>query len=453
MAGLCCAGELVAQGARPLLIAESKEVGVALKTKMVGDNRGFMQIATVQSGWGGGWWINLVRRLNVPVKIPLGLTPIGYDLAIHGFGEGTTYLPSLPQMIPSATGFKDLITSIVPVPAECAEEFERIVDIGINIPYTELLKMTEVPLLDWLEDQKADETLQHLMVVLTNAMWGSTGPFARDNASVFGTFATLRSALCSEAVFAYVYPDYREGLAIPLARTIEERGGTVWRGGRTDHVLIENGRVTGVVMEDGTEARAPMVALACGNDRAARLFQEMPPELEGPVAQSQKIAHRDFHVFAVLDKPVIPDTRDRWIGVIEPDGTMPQWIGPLHNLVPWSTEPGKQFVVAGRAIPVSELGKYGTDDEIRAGMHAINEAIFPGYQDAICMQDIYEHKSGHLWFENHVVGPKLPNVSDSVDGLWYANESSWPQMGLWMESAASAGILGARAMRDRMRAK
>jgi len=223
----------------------------------------------------------------------------------------------------------------------------------------------------------------YLMVVLTQATWGSTGTFIRDyDCSVFGSFGPIRSLLCSEAVFAYVYPNYRDGLGIPIAKAIEAKGGTIWRGQRAEQVIVEEGRAKGVVMADGREARAPIVALACGTDRAWSFFDEVPPEIEVPLRHSQNLAHQDFHVFAVLDKPVVPAERNRWLGVIEPNGTMPQWLGPPHSLVPWTTEPGKQFIVAGRAIPVSELGEHGSQQSIFAGMHDINDGLFPGYKEA-----------------------------------------------------------------------
>jgi len=49
-----------------------------------------------------------------------------------------------------------------------------------------------------------------------------------------------------------------------------------------------------------------------------------------------------------------------------------------------------------------------------------------------------------------VVGPKLPRKAESIDGLWFVNEAS-PTAALWMEAAASAGIMGAREMRAHAR--
>ena len=67
VAGLCCAGTLVAQGLRPLLVCETKEVASTLRSQWVDGNRGIMQHPAWQVAWGGGWWYGLARELNIPV--------------------------------------------------------------------------------------------------------------------------------------------------------------------------------------------------------------------------------------------------------------------------------------------------------------------------------------------------------------------------------------------------
>jgi hypothetical protein len=447
MAGICCAGELVLHGARPLLIAEGKDVGVALKGHMVDGNRAVMQAPTYQVGWGGGWWPPLVRRLNVPVSVPMGFNAVGYDLFI----EGVQAPPNLQQSVLSASGLVAALRQALPMLADALgdsiEELERVVELGLAIPYDELAGLHNVPLLEWLEDQKVDELVAHVLLTLTCAAFGSTASFCRQYASVFGAFGALRSVFCSEATYGFVYPDPREGFAIPVAREVERRGGTVWRGQRVAQLLMDGGSVEGVVMDDGREARAPMVALACGVDRMSRLLDDpAPPEVEPVVRHGERIAHQDVHVFAVLDRPVVPADKDRWIGVLGADGSMTQWMAPLHAMVPWSTRPGEQFLLSAMCRPVDELSTGPSKDEIVAGLHDVAEFYFPGYKDAIRVEDTTTHKSGHLWFDHLTVGPKLPRKSESIDGLWFVNEASVPVYGTFMEAAASAGILGARSM-------
>lgn len=53
-----------------------------------------------------------------------------------------------------------------------------------------------------------------------------------------------------------------------------------------------------------------------------------------------------------------------------------------------------------------------------------------------------------MWFSQALAGAKLQRRSESVDGLWYVGDGSLPVAGVWTEAAASAGVLGARAIAD-----
>jgi phytoene dehydrogenase-like protein len=442
--GLCCAGELVLQGLKPLLIAEGKEVGVALKPHMVEGNRGIMQGPTNQIGWGGGWWTSVVRRLNVPVRIPQGFGPLPYDLAVAGSRE----IIPVPQCISSGADMTAMLCQAFPMVAGSAREIERILDLALNIPYPRLAEMDEVPLVAWLAEHGADETVTFLMVMLAAAVLATTAEFCQRNASVYGAVGGLRT-LFGEGVFCYVYPDHRQGMAIPLARAIEARGGTIWRGKRVDRVVIDSERVGSVVLRDGTEARAPMVALACSNSRVAQLLDPLPAEVVEPLRASERNAHKDFHVFAVLDEPVIPADRNRWVGVLSTDSSTPLiWSAPLHAVAPWLAAPGKQFMMTGISFPATEEARFGGDQKIYEMLQDSLEFYYPGYRAAAGTVDTTSHPPGHLWYDNMTTAPKLRRTIDSVRGLWFVGEGSRPTCGFYMEAAASAGILGARAMAE-----
>jgi phytoene dehydrogenase-like protein len=440
LAGICCAGELVLEGVRTLLISESKEVGLAIRSRMVAGNRAIMQGPTYQVGWGGGWWPTLVRRLNVPVRVPNGFGPADYNLAI----EGNPEVLRVPQSVCSAAGLTEALGEVFPFPAGAMGEVERILDSALAIPYPQLLRMHDVPLVQWLEDQKADEFVAHFMLMIAAAFNASTSTpeFSRENSSVFGAIGVLRSCFCGEAVFGYVYPDHREGMAMPLARAIEHRGGAVWRGRHVSHVNTVDGRVRSVILDDDTEIKTQNVAMACSNSRIRSLLDPLPPEVERPLSHGEKNAHKTFFVFGVLDKPAVPS--DQCVGVLSPEGSMVQWMMPVHSLAPWCVQPGKQLVVSGTAIQVDELKNHGGEDAIYARLHNVTDCYYPGYKDALVATDALTHPSGNLWFGPVFTGPKLPRSVESVDGLWFVGENSTPVGGIWMEAAASAGILGAR---------
>ena len=444
--GLCCAGELVLQGLKPLLIAEGKEVGVALKPKMVDGNRGIMQGPTNQIAWGGGWWTSVVRRLNVPVRVPRGFGALPYDLAIAGSPE----IIPVAQHLTSAADMTAMLCDAFPMVAGAAGEIDRILDLALNIPYQHLATMDELPLVEWLAEQRADELVSFLMVMLASAALASTADFCRDNVSVYGAIGGLRT-LFGEAVFGYVYPDHREGMAIPLGQAIERRGGTIWRGRRVEQVTVDSGRVGSVVLRDGTEISAPVVALACSNARVSQLLDPLPPEVAAPLEASARNAHQDFHAFAVLDEPVVPAERNGWLGVVNTYPTQPLvWSAPLHAVAPWLAAPGKQFLMAALCIPATDEARLGGDTAVSLLRDTL-ERYYPGALAAASTVDIASHPPGHLWYDNMTTAPKLSRTIDSVDGLWFVGEGSKPTCGFYMEAAASAGVLGARAIAERCR--
>ena len=67
------------RGRRPLLICETAEVAQTLHTVWVDGNRGLMHHPAIQTGWGGGWWTQLVRELDIPVDVTRYKTPRSVD--------------------------------------------------------------------------------------------------------------------------------------------------------------------------------------------------------------------------------------------------------------------------------------------------------------------------------------------------------------------------------------
>ena len=450
LAGLCCAGELILQGKRPLLIAESEEVGLAIRSEMVAGNRMIMQGPTSMIGWGGGWWPSLVRKLNVPVRVPAGFGPSSLGLGLVGDSK----IHCVPQGLTSAADMTAMLCELFPPFAPASLEFERIFYEALAIPYQELLKMHDVPLVQWLEEMRANELVTHIMLMLAAAVNASmcSPAFAREASSVFGVIGGLRAALFGEGNFGYVYPDHREGLAVPLAKVIEERGGGVWRGRRVSGVETDGGRVGSVVLEDGTEVSAPDVAIATSNLRLPALLDPLPPEAAIPVKLSERNLHRDYHVLAVLDKPVVPADSYIWLGILNPGGDGPQYaqyMGVLHQATPWAAQPGKQLLMSAAMIQMDELEKQGDEKAIYARINDTTEVYYPGYKDAIEVAAEVQHEPGHLWFDHVFTGPKLPRSVDSVEGLWFVGQGSFPISGIWMDAAASAGILGAREIAAR----
>ncbi|HEY1652954.1 MAG TPA: hypothetical protein VGG09_13805 [Acidimicrobiales bacterium] len=447
VAGVCCAAELVLQGLRPLLIAESKEVGVAVRAKFVGENFGVMQAVSWSSGWGGGGWPHLVRKLNVPVSIPDGFHPMN----THAVFNGDRKVHRLEQSALSGSSFAAVLTGLFPQMSSVAGEIDMLYQKALEMPIQDLMKMHDVPFADWIEDQKVDELTAHVFSIVgafcaaTCLTPGPSADWIRANMSTYGLLGALRTVF-SDALFCQIAPDNRRGLLIPLVRAVERHGGTVWRGSRVARVETDGGRVGTVVLEDGREAKAPLIAIATGNARFAGILDALPPELEAPLAFAEQFKPRDFSFFAVLDRPVLPREFDRWITRFGAEGNLESWIAPYNALTPWAVEQGKQFVGQFAVIPEPDLPKHGSEQDIYDKMNDALEFYAPGYKDAIVDFGTDSHPASHLWFDHVWAGPKVPRSVESVSGLFFVGSSSWPTGGLWFDGAATNGILGAREM-------
>jgi phytoene dehydrogenase-like protein len=438
LAGLCCAGELVKEGRRPLLVCETKEVGLTFRSEWLGNNRGIMQHLVWAVGWGGGWWYPLTRQLNVPVRFRGGPHFAGTIL-----GSGTTF--DIP-VVTSSAGMLETIDQIFPLPdGPLRSEFGRALQLGLQADYRELFQLHEVPLMEWFRENGVAEEAAMLVMSFAGLMHELSLEESIKHLSVMGGLLPIRALLCGENAVTVIYPDAREGLCIPLAKAIEQRGGEVWRGRKVARVEVDDARVAAVVLEDGTEVRAPQVAIATGNSRIASLLDPLPPEIVEPLAYTDTFQFQDFTIWATLDKPVMPpELEHAYLLALDPMGSMLQVSWGIHAMAPWTTEPNKQFLGSQSYFPATTVEKMGGEEAVYEQMHNVNEGMYPGYKAAIDQVKTGSHK--HTWFSPCSAAPKLPRTIESVEDLWFVGDGSVPVGGLWTEAAASAGILGARGM-------
>jgi hypothetical protein len=436
MAGLSCAAELVLRGRRPLLVAETSEVALTLRSTWVGRNRGVVQLPFIGQD---RYWYNQARELNIPLKLHL----MG-SLAVKRRGGGpVTTIPYCP----SASSLTEAVEESFGFPSEATRRcFERIMHAAFAIPWSEIVEMDRVPLVEWLNAQKADEFTTGLLVTFAGIVAFMSAEETAKHISMFGAMANFRTIFALEGPIVMTEPDLRDGLAIPMAREIERRGGEVWRGRKVDRVLIDNNRATGVVLEDGTAARAPIVAIATGNSRIPKILDPMPDACREAIAYSSQFQPEEFSLFTVLSKPVIPDSLGRsWFLYFDESGTMMHAAWALETIMPWTTEPGKQFIFSQQVkSSMADVDEVGGIEAVFADMFNCNEELFPGFNEAVENHATNRHK--HLWGTPLSIGPKLPRKTDDIDGLWFVGDGSRPIRHLYTEGAASAGILGARAM-------
>ncbi|MGH9034989.1 MAG: FAD-dependent oxidoreductase [Acidimicrobiia bacterium] len=440
-AGVCCAGELVLQGLRPLLISETPDVGWALRSVIVDGNRGFVQHPIWQIGWGGGWWYGLARRLNAPVQLHV---PPPLQLLLRDSGVRQPLYPCA-----SAAAIFDVFARIAPVPIDPVRaEFERVVGEILALEWPELLELTDTPLTSWLEGHGADPILQMVLAVLFANVTETTPAVALEYLSAFGAFAMLRGLVCGEAPAVSVAPDVREGVLVPLVEAIERRGGHIRRAARVRQVTTDGGRVTGLLMEDGEEVRSEVVVLATGTRRVPALLASMPPEVEAAVTHSASLGRQDICTYTVLGEPVVD--LENITMVADADGSNLAYLFPMHAVAPWSTQPGKQMLVAQAFYPQAQFDAMGGAEGAAKHLLDLQDELFPGFAKATEATARLTHR--HYWLDPLVHGPKLPSTTDAIRGLWFAGDGSTPVGGIGVDGAAGAGVLRARQVAQSLRA-
>lgn len=432
LAGLCCAGEFVAQGRRPLLICETREVGAVFRVHKLGtNNSAFLQHVTWQQSWGGGWWFDLARRLNIPLQLNHGLD---WEVSLVGLDTKLQL-----KVSPTARAMTDTLCSVLPVPDRAA--LERILAAALAIPYEELLEMHDVRLSDWLLEQGADDATTFVILTLAGIATELSVEMTREHTSVLGGFGVLRLLMAGEGSLPMIYPSLREGLCMPLADAIDAGGGEVRRRSKVERVLIDNGRVVGVQFVDGSRLECSIVAMATGTPRIAEIIDPVPPEVAAPLDYLRQVDLQDFNQFRLLREPLAPPNMAT---VLFDPPTMSWQLCTLSitEAAPWTTEPGKQVVLVHISYSKQQIDEIGGPDAVYELMTKTANEMIPGLEEAT--EDMVQMGNRHHWFAPTCIGPKLPRLSPSVAGLYYVGDGSRPSGGVWTEAAASCGILGAR---------
>ena len=143
---------------------------------------------------------------------------------------------------------------------------------------------------------------------------------------------------------------------------------------------------------------------------------------------------------AVLDSDVVQ--LDRYVMISDEAGNNLAWVWPLHSLAPWTTKPGYQFVLAQSFFTPKTVEEAGGAEAIYERMKGYVDQLHKGYADHIVTLKTQVHR--HHWMSPLSHGPKLPRRSTAVEGLWFVGDGSAPLLGVGVEAAASAGVMGGR---------
>lgn len=184
--------------------------------------------------------------------------------------------------------------------------------------YSEVAEVTAADLLPRI-------TSNPQLIALLSSMWIDTG--ARPDTASFMLTASVFRGVTMEGG---CYPSMgSEALAMELANTIEEAGGTILIRAKVEKILLgEDGAVRGVRMCDGTDISARRVVSSCGLANTARrlLAPEhakrafgLPPDLSLPVPQSAGFVMANIGFNAAPEEAGVTNT-NIWHIPVTPEG-------------------------------------------------------------------------------------------------------------------------------------
>jgi len=262
-------------------------------------------------------------------------------------------------------------------------------------------------------------------------------------------------------------------LAGLLAAAIEARGGEILLRGTVRQILIEEGRVAGVVLEHGQRIEAPLVVSNAdlrqtvfdlvGADhlpaRTVRRLSALEPSISAFVVYGASqfdfgaagIGHETFYYAS-------PDHEASWQRTLagEPDW----WTLTVPSLAdPQLAPAGEQLFTLTTLMPYTPAERWRRDKEAHTErLLAAAEARVPGLRDGVTfaeggtprtMERYTRNDSGAIYgwaLSPEQVGPGRPAANLPVPGLLIAGH--WAQPGGGIYGVMDSGVEAARAALD-----
>jgi phytoene dehydrogenase-like protein len=276
--------------------------------------------------------------------------------------------------------------------------------------------------------------------VLAASISETTPQIAMERLSVFGVITMLRGLVCGESPTTAPFPDPWEGLMVPLGKGLDAKGCEVRRRSPVADVIVEDGRAAGVVLKSGEEVRARAVALATGLPRIPKIMSSMPEEVRVVVDYAEGAKGYDCCTYCLLDKDVVPIKNITM--VTDATGTAHGYIFPMREAAPGSVEDGKWLIAAQALFTPEAYENIGRHEGAVQKLLSLQEELYPGFESATVARETQVHPYGFI--NGIICGPKLPEQSSEIRGLYFAGEGSSPTNGFGVEGAGQAGTQRAR---------
>lgn len=325
------------------------------------------------------------------------------------------------------------------MPDEAKEDMARLFDAMADMTYEERRSLSGVSWKDYMASNSSSPLTQVVFTVEAQLSGSSPEEISAGSRTSYFQHFTETGAV------PFWYPEegtLEDAVVKPLARHVEDKGGSVLTSFAAREIIIEDKEVKGVWVKDNAsdnlyEFRAPIVVSAVPIYFAVGEGRLMPKEIfpdgwKKAIDVGTKLADEDLTGIYILKEKVVPDEYYGWIHLFNAsEAGMPVYVGDwlkgdfINATVPAGRQLVMTFITASNNT--APFGKGNDSDrasvkEALAGWESAMERAFPGFKDKI------EHRQVTLQLNwgRHALGV-VPEEIDvrlpTVKGLYFAGDS------------------------------
>jgi hypothetical protein len=430
ISAMIAAGYLAQAGQKTLIIEKKDKLGGRIGITKFKNIFGQDQGPTHWSWLNGGFWFNAARDFGCNIKYT-------YYPQISVYIKDSKNPPKAQPVYCTAEAFTEYVMSQMQpdVPANTRQEFLKIFKEMLNCTYEEFCKTETILLKDWVEARTTNPVVLNYLVKYVSMQCMLEFDRAMKLCSAMSCIASIRFWSCGEGFLTIMNPDPETGFAQEFAKAIQRLGCEVILSSEVDEVIVENGTATGVRLANGDVIEGRRVIVNAIFSQVAKLFKEVPADVEKAIKAMDQVQLMDFYIFYRLRSN--PFTEEGVIQIIDEKGDNYGCISTQSTYMPWSIgeDPECKHMTVYTAVYPKTVGK--TMDEAIEEALELQEDCFPGFKDAYIDAKGISHYP--LWHHPYVLD-RINIESPSVKGLYFVGDSTTPQVGMGLDAACSTGV-------------
>jgi len=308
----------------------------------------------------------------------------------------------------------------------------------------------EMSLEDWLPQRSTDPGVKFaLTAMLSGTIFTGDHEYTYKYASAGKGLLLLRMWLGAGGCMVVPKQSPQAGISQPIADAVEGMGVEIEYNVDVQQVLIEEGKVTGILVKKGEEEEtltAEQYVIATRWGTWPVIFKPMPDFMAPLIAEVMKPEHVIASAFKTffLDDEIKLDPS--FFMLLDGEGDGSHVLGGYAQSVeqPWNTVPGTQFIWAYRIMTNATFEQLG-QEAVEKQIHEDMERLYPGFHEHLKSETPFGGRvaPSHYFYNKQ---KKLQHHYDSISNLYFAGDCTTPMPGMLTDGAAATGEIVANLM-------